>query len=182
MRRDPLRRWTSGGNASRSMRIRLVLALALIVVAPGGCRSGGTADPWSQTFVPTSVAVIDDAEYTGGEGGRNVRLHLASGQVLDRDLNQLMQVDPSNSPRPGDLWITGAIGGREWYYAVPHEGDCWVLVSEAQDLGSDVWFRFGLRLPKSDGFESPGIPSLNMQGGVKFCLNDRGEVVKASLA
>jgi hypothetical protein len=171
------------GMGNRAAKRWPVLALALVALVLAGCLfGGGTPKPWSETYVPTVVAVIDDAEYVGGSGGRNVRLHLTSGEVLERDLNQMTQLASSNSPADGDLWITGTSDGRPWYYTIPHEGECWVKVDRAQDLGSEVWFSFGLRLPKADGFESPGIPSLNMQGGVKFCVNERGEVVQATLA
>jgi hypothetical protein len=153
------------------------MSLAFLTGCPAGPPDDGK---WSEQLQPQRIAVVETARFLDVDGGSTVELTFKSGEAIERDLNAMDPLEDMNSPGDGVLWIEGNANRSAWYATARVEGECFTLFDQGQDLGDTVWFSSGLVLPKATGCEA-GLPSLNMQSGVRFCLNQFAEVVSASL-
>lgn len=89
------------------------------------------------------------------------------------------------------LLISGSGAGSRWWIVLVEmnpggslmPADCYGLDAEGTDQGEEILFDFGLRLPKSHGFD-PGVGLSDGRydapggggGPARFCINPDGEV------
>jgi hypothetical protein len=106
-----------------------------------------------------------------------MRLTLATGDRIDVDLAVDSALKGSD-PDVGDLLFYGT-HPELWFYAQRPGSDpnCYLIQAlVAEETNSELWFDFGLILPKAQDFDRG---SGNFRDPLTaFCVNDRGEVTR----
>jgi hypothetical protein len=151
--------------------------------------TGGRPD---RVVEPDAIGIISSTETS--EDGTTRTLALEDGQEIVVPTTGDITAG-GGFPDPDDLLVTGMLDDTRWYRALS-EGDpetqlvpdgCYVYSVGPFDDDDSVIFptgspdnRFGIRLPKADGFEADDpvreTGEYGTEGSTTFCLNERGEV------